>query len=207
MLAWPDTRITAVDSGAAALDSMGQCRVDCVILTPHLADMTVAALAERIMSGGTPSLHQAMLYLGAAEIGGVDMSRWSHLAQEFGLALADSPQRLIDSVSLTLGLPLVKLDDASRQTIKDLHNPSTVLAGKRVLIVDDDIRNIFALTSVLERHDVISVSAETGRDAINLLHTAPKVDIVLMDIMMPEMDGLDTMRASAAMSVSRTCRS
>src|SRR5262249_43972257 len=60
---------------------------------------------------------------------------------------------------------------------------------------DDDIRNIFALTSVLERHDFVTVSAETGRDAINLLQAAPDVDVVLMDIMMPEMDGIDTMRA------------
>ncbi len=64
-----------------------------------------------------------------------------------------------------------------------------------MLIVDDDIRNIFALTSVLERHDMVTVSAETGRDAINLLQAAPDVDIVLMDIMMPEMDGIDTMQA------------
>ena len=70
-----------------------------------------------------------------------------------------------------------------------------LLTGKKVLIVDDDIRNIFALTSVLERHDMMTVSAETGRDAINLLQAAPDIDIVLMDIMMPEMDGIDTMRA------------
>jgi CheY-like chemotaxis protein len=70
-----------------------------------------------------------------------------------------------------------------------------VLAGKKIMIVDDDIRNIFALSSTLEQHDVSTVSAETGRDAINLLQAAADVDIVLMDIMMPEMDGIDTMRA------------
>ena len=79
--------------------------------------------------------------------------------------------------------------------IRELHDVADVLAGKKVLIVDDDIRNIFALTSILERHDMVIVSAETGRDAINLLQAAPDVDIVLMDIMMPEMDGIDTMRA------------
>jgi CheY-like chemotaxis protein len=69
-----------------------------------------------------------------------------------------------------------------------------VLAGKKVMIVDDDIRNIFALISTLERHDIVTVSAETGRDAINLLQTSLDVDIVLMDIMMPEMDGYETMQ-------------
>jgi CheY-like chemotaxis protein len=70
-----------------------------------------------------------------------------------------------------------------------------VLAGKKVLIVDDDIRNIFALTSVLERHNMVTVSAETGREAIRLLRAEPGIDVVLMDIMMPDMDGFDTMRA------------
>jgi CheY-like chemotaxis protein len=70
-----------------------------------------------------------------------------------------------------------------------------VLSGKKVLIVDDDIRNIFAITSVLERHDMAIVPAETGRAAINILQSTPDIDIVLMDIMMPEMDGHDTMRA------------
>ena len=70
-----------------------------------------------------------------------------------------------------------------------------MLAGKKVLVVDDDIRNIFAMTSVLERHEMKVVSAETGKAAIELLERTPDVDIVLMDIMMPEMDGYETMRA------------
>ena len=69
-----------------------------------------------------------------------------------------------------------------------------MLAGKKVLVVDDDIRNIFALTSVLEWHNMIVVPAETGREAIEALQTQSDIDIVLMDIMMPEMDGMDTMR-------------
>ncbi len=70
-----------------------------------------------------------------------------------------------------------------------------MLAGKKVLVVDDDIRNIFALTSVLEWHNMVVVPAETGREAIEALKAEPGIDIVLMDIMMPEMDGMDTMRA------------
>jgi CheY-like chemotaxis protein len=69
-----------------------------------------------------------------------------------------------------------------------------VLPGKKVLIVDDDMRNIFALSTVLEEHDMVIVSADNGRDAIKILHAQPDVDVVLMDIMMPEMDGIDTMR-------------
>ena len=79
--------------------------------------------------------------------------------------------------------------------LEHLYQTDRVLAGKKVLIVDDDIRNIFALTSILDWRDMAIVSAETGRDAIKVLQAEPDVDIVLMDIMMPEMDGIDTMRA------------
>jgi CheY-like chemotaxis protein len=77
--------------------------------------------------------------------------------------------------------------------LDDLYHSAGVLGGKKVLIVDDDIRNIFALASVLERHKIHILSAETGRDAIRMLTEIPDVDIVLMDIMMPEMDGIATM--------------
>jgi len=70
-----------------------------------------------------------------------------------------------------------------------------VLAGKKVLLVDDDIRNIFAMTSILEGHSMSVISAENGREAISLLHGTPSIDIVLMDIMLPEMDGYETIRA------------
>ena len=79
--------------------------------------------------------------------------------------------------------------------LEDLHKAGTVLAGKKVLIVDDDIRNIFAMTSILEPHQMHVLSAETGKGAIEMLQDTPDIDVVLMDIMMPDMDGYDTMRA------------
>src|SRR5260370_33384243 len=83
---------------------------------------------------------------------------------------------------------------AQRQMLEGLHSSARVLPGKKVLIVDDDMRNIFALSTVLEDHDMVIVSADNGRDAIKLLQAQPDIDIVLMDIIMPEMDGIDTMR-------------
>jgi len=83
---------------------------------------------------------------------------------------------------------------AERQMLEGLHSSARVLPGKKVLIVDDDMRNIFALSTVLEEHDMVIASADNGRDAIKILQAQPDVDIVLMDIMMPEMDGIDTMR-------------
>ncbi len=87
------------------------------------------------------------------------------------------------------------MSEQQRALLEELHPSGTVLAGKKALIVDDDIRNIFAVTSVLERQQMAIASAETGRAAIDILQTTPDIEIVLMDIMMPEMDGLDTMRA------------
>jgi CheY-like chemotaxis protein len=106
-----------------------------------------------------------------------------------------SPHQLVDRVSAVLCEPIARLPEDRQGMILQLWDSAPILEGKKVLIVDDDIRNIFALTSVLERYDMVTVSAETGRDAINLLQAAPDVDIVLMDIMMPEMDGIDTTRA------------
>ena len=83
---------------------------------------------------------------------------------------------------------------AQRRVLGDMYESNKLLAGKRVLIVDDDVRNIFALTSVLEQYDMAIVSADNGRDAIQMLDNGKVVDVVLMDIMMPEMDGLDTTR-------------
>jgi CheY-like chemotaxis protein len=106
-----------------------------------------------------------------------------------------SAARLLDEVSLQLHRPFANLDENQRKMLESLHEDDAILIGRRILIVDDDIRNIFALTSVLERYNMHILSAETGRDAIQILHQTPDIDVVLMDIMMPEFDGLDTTRA------------
>jgi CheY-like chemotaxis protein len=108
---------------------------------------------------------------------------------------ARSRERLLDQAAFFLHAPVAQLPAGQREAIEQLHQTDRALSGKKVLIVDDDIRNIFALTSVLERHNMVVVAAETGRDAIACLQQEPGIDVVLMDIMMPEMDGIDTMRA------------
>jgi CheY-like chemotaxis protein len=102
--------------------------------------------------------------------------------------------RLVDQALLHLHRPMSQLPPNQRERIERLYATDEVLAGKKVLIVDDDIRNIFAITSVLERQRMDVISAETGNEAIQKLETIPDVDVVLMDVMMPDMDGYDTMR-------------
>src|SRR5262249_12367365 len=113
---------------------------------------------------------------------------WKRLAEVCTVRQAHSPERLLDLTAFYLHRNIAKLPERSRQVLAGLHDSDRILAGKKVLIVDDDMRNIFALSTVLEDHDMVIVSADNGRDAIRALHADPDIDVVLMDIMMPEMD-------------------
>jgi len=116
------------------------------------------------------------------------------MAESIILKGVDSPERLLDETSLFLHLVTAQLPPAKQRMLERLRQSDEALLGKKVLVVDDDVRNIFALTSLLERHGMRVASAETGREAISLLHQDHDIDAVLMDIMMPEMDGYETMR-------------
>jgi CheY-like chemotaxis protein len=107
----------------------------------------------------------------------------------------ESPERLLDETALFLHRVVSDLPVEKQKMIEQLHRSDDALVGKRVLVVDDDVRNIFALSSVLERRGMIVVTASTGREAISTLESTPDVAIVLMDVMMPEMDGYETMQA------------
>jgi CheY-like chemotaxis protein len=106
----------------------------------------------------------------------------------------ESPDRLLDETALFLHRVVAELPAAKRDTLARLHGSDEDLVGKKVLVVDDDVRNIFALSSVLERRGMNVLTASTGREAIATLEATPDTAIVLMDIMMPEMDGYETMR-------------
>ncbi|MBD3563365.1 response regulator, partial [Planktothrix sp. FACHB-1355] len=105
-----------------------------------------------------------------------------------------TPERLLDETALFLHRVQSNLPAQAREMLEQLYKTDYVLAGKKVLIVDDDVRNIFALTSMLERYQMQVIYAENGRDGIAVLRGTPDIDIVLMDVMMPEMDGYETMR-------------
>ena len=119
---------------------------------------------------------------------------WRALSEVFTLRSIRSPEQLLDQVALVLHRNLAKMAEESRRLLHTLQQTDPVLRNRKILIVDDDIRNIFALSTVLEDHDVLVCSAGNGRDAIEILQKTADIDIVLMDIMMPEMDGFETMR-------------
>jgi CheY-like chemotaxis protein len=105
-----------------------------------------------------------------------------------------SPERLFDETALFLHRVVSDLPETKRKMIETLHQSDDALRGRRILVVDDDARNIFALTSVLENHEMQVVTATNGRQAIEIIEGSPDLAVVLMDIMMPEMDGYETMR-------------
>jgi CheY-like chemotaxis protein len=115
-----------------------------------------------------------------------------------------SPERLLDETALFLHRVIADLPPTKQRMLESLHDTDEVLIGKRALVVDDDVRNIFALSSVLERHGMQVATANTGQEAIDLLQETPDVALVLMDIMMPVMDGYETTRAIRSDSRFRT---
>jgi CheY-like chemotaxis protein len=117
------------------------------------------------------------------------------VAESIVVKYVKSPERLLDETALFLHRVETDLPESKRRMLQQVHQTDAVLAGKQVLIVDDDVRNIFALTSILERQRMQVTFAENGREAIARLQSATGMDIVLMDIMMPEMDGYETIRA------------
>jgi len=120
------------------------------------------------------------------------------LARSVVVKGVESPERLLDETSLFLHRVVADLPQTKQQMLDRLHRSDDHLKGRQVLVVDDDVRNIFALSSVLERRGMHVLTASTGREAISMIESNPDLSIVLMDIMMPEMDGYETMRAIRA---------
>jgi CheY-like chemotaxis protein len=191
LLGGGDVTVTAVATGEDAVAALARCP-DCVVLNPFVPDAEPLELAERLLAAGPPRTLPVLVHGGNPE--GEPAQAIKRLAQGVTVKDVRSEERLLDQTALYLHRRAGDLSAAQRRILTDLHGGNGALGGKKVLIVDDDIRNIFALTSVLEEQHMLTVSAETGHDAVKALQAHPDVDVVLMDIMMPEMDGMETTR-------------
>jgi HAMP domain-containing protein/CheY-like chemotaxis protein/signal transduction histidine kinase len=188
-----DVEAVPVASGEEALRALETEHFDCMVLDLLLPDMPGLELLQRIKKQPQLRSLPIVVYTGK-DLGRDEERELQRLAQTIILKDVRSPERLLDETALFLHRNAANLPDHKRQMIEKLHQSDTLLAGKKVLLVDDDVRNIFAMTSVLERHTMEVLPAETGHDALDLLEKHPEVDVVLMDIMLPEMDGYETTR-------------
>ena len=187
--------VTEAGSGADALAALAERPFDLLVVGMDLPDHKTFDLIDDLKE--RPELHdlRVIVYNTSRQLSKREETHLKRLAQTMPLKDVRSTERLLDEASLYLHRPIVSMNDERRRKIENLHRAESVLTGKKVLIVDDDIRNIFAMTSILEPYQMHIVSAETGKGAIETLQETPDIDCVLMDIMMPDMDGYDTMRA------------
>jgi CheY-like chemotaxis protein len=187
-----DIRITSVPDGRGALQMLRERRIDCMVVGSQLPDLTVAAFADEALDENAVAHPAVIIYGDGKSL--QDEPGWKKVAQNAPVRWVHSEERLLDQVSFFLHQDVAKLPEAKRRLVQGMYAYDKVLPGRKVLIVDDDMRNIFALSSILEEHEMNIRSADNGRDAIKILKEQPDIEVVLMDIMMPEMDGMETMR-------------
>jgi CheY-like chemotaxis protein len=155
--------------------------------------MTGFELLDRL--GAEPALQGIpIVVFTGKELSPDEEARLRAVAKSIVIKDVQSPERLLDETSLFLHRVIAELPERKRKMIERLHGSTEALRDHKVLVVDDDARNIFALTSLLESQGMEAISATNGRQAIELIETTPDLSVVLMDIMMPEMDGYETMR-------------
>jgi HAMP domain-containing protein/CheY-like chemotaxis protein/signal transduction histidine kinase len=188
-----DIDIDVADSGMSALQALDEGSFDCVVLDLRLPDMSGFEVLERLRD--TPKLKDLpVVVFTGRELTPDEDAQLHTLARSVVVKDVESPERLLDETALFLHRVIANLPAEKQRMLQRLHESDDALTGRKVLIVDDDVRNIFALSSVLERRGMTVLSAGTGREAIQTIESTPDLAIVLMDIMMPEMDGYETMQ-------------
>ncbi len=193
-----DVQITAVGSSEEALEQLAKQRFDCMVLDLKLPEKTGFALLEQVKQDERNRGLPIIIYTGK-DLTRREETRLRRYAETIIVKDASSPERLLDETSLFLHRVEAKLPAEKRRMLEQLHSAEAVFQGKKVLIVDDDVRNVFALASVLEAHGMEVVFAENGREGVETLKVNPDVDLVLMDVMMPELDGYETTQTIRSM--------
>ena len=193
LLGHDDIDVTVVSSGEEAVEIVNNQSFDCVVLDLRLPDISGFDVLERFRDTPLLSDLPVVVFTGK-ELSPEEDARLHALARSVVVKGVESPERLLDETALFLHRVVGALPVEKQKMLDRLHHSDDALVGKKVLVVDDDVRNIFALSSVLERRGMDVITAGTGREAIAKLESTTDVAIVLMDIMMPEMDGYETMR-------------
>jgi hypothetical protein len=188
-----DVVTSAVSTAREALEALKSAPFDCAVVDLGLPDMSGADLVDAIYRDMNHSRMPIIVYT-ARDLTRQEKQSLRRKAKSIIVKGSNSLDRLLDETALFLHRMHENLPAHQQRILEGLHEPHVILANKKVLVVDDDVRNIFAMTSLLEHHRMHVVSADTGRGAIETLERTPGIDVVLMDIMMPGMDGHATMR-------------
>ncbi|OXM85283.1 response regulator [Paenibacillus rigui] len=193
-----DVAITAVSTGEEALRALHEEHFDCMVMDLGLSDMSGFDLLDRIRQNHTLLRLPIIIYTGK-ELDRKEEIELKKYAKSIIIKNVRSQERLYDETALFLHRVEANLPEERRNLLKKLHSNEAAFEGKRILLVEDDIRNVFALSNVLESYNLQVSFAENGREALDLLDKQQDFDLILMDIMMPEMDGYQAMEAIRAM--------
>jgi CheY-like chemotaxis protein len=193
-VAHEDIDVTQVASGADAIAAIGTREFQCVLVGPEPSDMDTREFLEKLGAVAEPARFPVLVYT-AQQADPLPPSEARELAESLLVKCVATPEDAIQQVAIHLHRKLHDLPEAQRNVLSQIRTTNPSLGGRKILIVDDDVRNIFALTSLLERYGMDVLRADDGRSALNLLKEEPGVELVLLDIMMPGMDGYETARA------------
>ncbi|WNQ10543.1 response regulator [Paenibacillus aurantius] len=193
-----DLVITAVSTGEEALSELRENPFDCMVLDLGLSDISGFELLNTIRSDYQLRELPIIIYTGR-ELDSKEEMLLRKYAESIIIKNVKSPERLFDETALFLHRVESNLPEDKREILEKLHSKEAVFSGKRILLVDDDIRNVFALSSILENYNMDITFAENGREALQLIEKEEPFDLILMDIMMPVMDGYEAMRAIRSM--------
>lgn len=186
-----DIEIVTTGTGAGALSTMRENPCDCVVLDLRLPDMTGFEVLDSIRKDDSLSNVPVVVFTGR-ELSIEEDAELHTMARSIVVKGVESPERLLDETSLFLHRVITELPVQKQRMLEKLNSSDEDLVGRTALLVDDDARNIFALSSVLERRGMKVLTATTGSEAVALVESNPEIAIVLMDIMMPQMDGYQT---------------
>jgi CheY-like chemotaxis protein len=189
-----DVEITTAGSSEEALELLASdTAFDCMVLDLKLPKMSGFTLLEKVKTDERFRGLPVIVYTGS-DLTRREETRLKKYAETIIVKDVNSPERLLDETALFLHRVEARLPAEKRRMLEQLHTTDEIFKGKKVLIADDDVRNVFALASVLERQGMEVTFAENGQEAIACLDANPDIDLVLMDIMMPELDGYEAMR-------------
>jgi CheY-like chemotaxis protein len=194
LLGYDDIEIVTAGTGAEALNALRDKPCDCIVLDLRLPDMSGFEVLRQLSADETLADVPVVVFTGR-ELSAEEDAQLHTMARSIVVKGVESPERLLDETALFLHRVVTDLPSEKQRMLERLNSSDEDLVGRTALLVDDDARNIFALSSVLERRGMRVLTATTGKEAVSFVESTPDLAIVLMDIMMPEMDGYQTMEA------------